>query len=91
MNKAIIMGLGVAVILAIMTIFYFVQPVLVITLKDIFWMIFFDVGISFCLALYLGYNKSQERIIFWTVIGSICLFIPIIAAFIKYKREKTTK
>lgn len=91
MNRGILIGLGFATILAIMTLFYFVHPVLVLTLTDVFWMIIFDVGIAFCLALYLGYNKSQERVVFWTIIGSICLFIPIIASVIKYNREKKQK
>jgi hypothetical protein len=51
-------------------------------------MIIFDVVVAFILALYLGHDKSQNRVILWTIIGSACLLIPIIASLIKYNTKK---
>lgn len=91
MSKGIFGGLCAAGLIALIGLFYFVKPVLVITLKDIFILVAVDVFIAFCLALYLGHDKDQDRVVFWTIIGSICLLIPIVASFIKYKREKNKK
>jgi hypothetical protein len=91
MKNAFIMGLIIAVSIAVVSLIYFIHPVLVLTLKDVLGLILFDVGVAFCLALYLGYEKSQNIIILWTIIGSACLLIPIVASLIKYNREKNKK
>ena len=89
MKNALILGVLIAVSIAVFTIFHFVHPVLVLTLGDIFLMIVIDVCIAFFLACYLG--ESNNTIAFWTIIGSACLIIPIIAALIKYNVEKGKK
>ena len=88
MKNAFIVGIVIAVSLAIFTVFHFVHPIVVLTIGDIFWMIIIDVFVDFFLALYLGDGKNQNMVIFWTIVGSACLAIPIIAALIKYNRNE---
>lgn len=90
MKKALVLGLLIAVLIAVITVFHFVQPVLILTIGDIMWMIILDVIIAFLLALYLGYDKGENRVILWTIIGSACLPISIIASMIKYNKKKTS-
>ena len=91
MKNGLIIGILIAVCIAVFSIFHFVHPVLVLTIGDIFWMIITDVFIAFFLALYLGYDKNSKnsnKVVVWTIIGSACLIIPIIAALIKYNMNK---
>ena len=92
MKNGLIISILIAVCIAIFTIFHIVHPVLVLTIGDIFWMIITDVFISFLLALYLGTEKvgglNKNKVAIWTIIGSACLIIPIIAVLIKYNMNK---
>jgi len=85
-TTSIVIALTIAVILAFCTIFYFVHPVLVLTLKDILTIILLDAIIAFCLASYLSDNHMW--LIVWTIIGAICPPVSIIAAVIKYNKSK---
>ena len=87
-NSLFAIAIVITIICAIATIFYFVQPILVLTLRDVFTFIFFDVLLSFLLALYLGYEKGKNMIAIWTIIGIIFIPIPIIASILKYNKEK---
>lgn len=88
-TTSLILGLIVALIVAMLAVFHFVHPILVLTLKDIFWIVLFDGVAAFLLALYLSDGKSKNSLIFWTIIGAIALIIPIIASVIKYNRNKS--
>lgn len=78
----------VAFLIAIFGIFYFVHPVLVLTLKDIFTIAFVDAIIAFLLALYLTKDDSKNSLIIWTIVGVLIPPITIIAAIIKYNKQK---
>lgn len=89
MKKALLIGVIIAISIALILVFKFVHPVLILTLGDIAYLITFDVILAFVLALYLGYEKGQDRIIFWTIIGIIFPLAPIIASIIKYHRNQS--
>jgi hypothetical protein len=84
MKTSIVIGLIIASMIAIGILFHFVHPVLILTIGDVMTMILVDVIISFCLALYLGFEKGKNTVALWTILGSACLLIPIIAALMKY-------
>lgn len=88
MKKFLLIGVIIAISIVLILVFKFIHPVLILTLGDIAYIITFDVILSFVLALYLGYDKGQERIMFWTIIGIIFPLAPIIASIIKYNRNK---
>lgn len=82
-------ALVIAAVLAVFAIFYFVHPVLILTLKDVVILILFDVVFAFLLALYLSNDKNKNSLLMWTIIGVIFLPISIIASVFKYKKSET--
>jgi len=87
-TTSLVFAIVVAFLIAAFGIFYFVHPVLILTLKDIFWLVIFDAFSAFFLALYLRKENNKNSLILWTIVGAICLPISIIAAIIKYNRWK---
>lgn len=88
MKTSLILGVTVAAMIALFLLFYFVHPVLILTLGDIIKIVLVDVIVAFILALYLGHDKGKNYIIFWTIIGSAFLPITIVASLIKYNKGK---
>jgi hypothetical protein len=94
MKNSIILGFIVAFIMAIAAICFFIHPVLVLTLGDILVMILIDVAVSFVLALYLSDYFSvkaearQNSLLIWVIVGAAIPIVPMIAAVLKYKKEK---
>jgi site-specific recombinase len=94
MKNSIILGFIVALIMAVVAVCFFVHPVLVLTIGDILTMILVDVVISFVLALYLsdyfssGNESKQKSLLIWVIVGAAIPIVPMIAAFLKYKKEK---
>ena len=86
-TTSLIIGLIVAVAIAMFSIFYFIQPVLILTLKDVCILILFDAIAAFLLALYLS-DDNKNKLIMWTIIGVMILIVPIIASVIKYNKSK---
>lgn len=92
MKNSIILGFIVALVLAMFTVCFFIHPVLILTLSDIMTLIVIDVVLAFFLALYLSdyfsANKEgkQNSLLIWTIVGVVLIFVPIVAAFIKYKK-----
>ena len=87
MKSSFVIGALIATVIAIIVVFHFVHPLLIMTLGDILAMILFDVVVSYFIALYLGYDKGKNAVMFWTIIGATCLPISIIAAVVKYNRS----
>lgn len=87
MKNPIIIGVVIAICFVMITIFHFVHPVLVLTLKDIFGLMFFDIVFALIAALYLGHDKSKGTLVFWIVLGSICLPVSIIACLIRANKD----
>jgi len=94
MKNSLILGFIVALIMAVVAVCFFVHPVLVLTIGDILTMILVDVAISFVLALYLSDYFSvkaearQNSLLIWVIVGAAIPIVPMIAAFLKYKKEK---
>jgi len=94
MKNSLILGFIIALVLAVFAVCFFVHPVLVLTLGDILKIVLVDVIVSFCLALYLSDYFNSERsgkqnsLMIWVVVGVLIPIVPMIAAFLKYKKEK---
>jgi hypothetical protein len=94
MKNSIILGFIVALIMAVVAVCFFVHPVLVLTLGDILKIVLVDVIVSLCLALYLsdyfssGNEAKQKSLLIWVIVGAAIPIVPMIAAFLKYKKEK---
>ena len=67
-----------------------IQPVLILTMRDMFILGVLYLALAFVLALYLTANKSRGWLYFWIITGIIVLPFSIVAAIIK-SLSKTSK
>ena len=88
MKSSVIISFAIAMVIAIVAVCFFVHPVLVLTLKDIFMLICVDAILAFLFALYLSDESKKNSLMMWTIIGAICLPISIVASAIKYNKKK---
>jgi hypothetical protein len=72
----------------IIAVLHWVHPILIMTFRDIFYLIITDLVISGGLAMYLKSDGKNNNFYTWLVIGMISFtLIPICASVIKYNRK----